>query len=175
MKKVLIVGSSGAGKSTLSVRLGKITGIEVVHLDKLHWRPNWTEPPKDEWEKIVEKALRADAWIIDGNYSGTMEKRIAACDTIIFLDLPRLVCLYRIFKRVTRYYGQNRPDMAAGCDEQFDWEFIKWVWNFPKRTKPQVKALLKKVGGDKMIFHLRSKAEVEKFLMNFAANRVKSV
>ncbi len=109
MKKILVIGSSGAGKSTLSVRLGKITGIEVVHLDKLHWKPNWTEPSKDEWKLIVENALRGESWIMDGNFGGTMDLRLAACDTAVLLDLPRTVCVYRVLKRRIKYRGTNRP------------------------------------------------------------------
>ena len=164
MKKILVIGSSGAGKSTLAARLGKITGIEVVHLDKLHWKPNWTEPSKDEWRVTVENALKNYSWIMDGNFSGTMELRIAACDTVIFLDFPRLVCIYRILKRVARYYGINRPDMAEGCNEKFDWEFLKWVWNYQARTKPKVENLLQKYRDEKTIIRLKSKQEVENFL-----------
>lgn len=168
MKKVLIIGSSGAGKSTLSVRLGKIIGIEVVHLDRLHWKPNWTEPAKDEWKSIVENALRGESWIMDGNFSGTIEMRMAACDTVIFLDTPRAVCVYRILKRVARYYGRNRPDMAAGCYEQFDWTFIKWVWNYPLRSKPKIEALLVKYGGKINVFRLQSRQDIENFLVGLS-------
>lgn len=174
MKKILVIGSSGAGKSTLSVRLGKITGIEVVHLDKLHWKPNWTEPSKDEWKLIVENALRGESWIMDGNFSGTIEMRMAACDTVIFLDLPRTVCIYRILKRVAQSYGKNRPDMAAGCNEQFDWTFIKWVWNYPARTKPKIEALLKSAENGKTIISLKSKKEIENFFTNKVPVKVNS-
>ena len=99
MKKVVIIGSDGAGKSTLARRLGAATGIEVFHLDKLYWKPNWTKTPKDEWLKTVENLLCKDEWIMDGNFGGTMEIRLAACDTAIFLDFPRTVCTYCSFKR----------------------------------------------------------------------------
>src|SRR6478672_8699445 len=68
MQKILIIGSSGAGKSTFAKQLGEITGIEVVHLDKVYWRPNWVEMPKDEWRKTVAHLLAGDTWIMDGNY-----------------------------------------------------------------------------------------------------------
>jgi adenylate kinase family enzyme len=75
MKRVLVIGSSGAGKSTFSRRLGEITGIKVIHLDKLHWRAGWVEPSKIEWRKTVEDNLKKEAWIMDGNYSGTLALR----------------------------------------------------------------------------------------------------
>ena len=39
MRRVIIVGPGAAGKSTLAVRLAEITGIPVIELDTLFWRP----------------------------------------------------------------------------------------------------------------------------------------
>lgn len=175
MKRILVIGSSGAGKSTFSRRLSKITGLPVIHLDTLFWNPGWVETPKDEWNKKVETALLGEEWIMDGNFSGTMEMRFKACDTAIFLDLPRAVCVYRILKRVATYQKGSRPDMAEGCGEKFDWEFIKWVWNYPKRSKPKVEELLKRFENEKNIIRLSSKKEIENFLMSLESNRVKFV
>ena len=107
MKKVLVIGSSGAGKSTFSRRLSDLTGIEIIHLDKLHWKPNWTEPSKEEWKTTLEKAMCGETWIMDGNYSNTLDIRIPACDTVIFLETPPAVCVYRVLKRVTLFYKKN--------------------------------------------------------------------
>lgn len=96
LRKVLIIGSGGSGKSTLANRLGQRTNLEVIHLDQLYWRSGWVETPKAEWLEIVSDIVKRDQWIIDGNYSGTLEPRFKACDTIIFLDLPRTVCVWRI-------------------------------------------------------------------------------
>ena len=123
MKKIIVIGSGGAGKSTFSKRLGEILGIEVIHLDRLYWLPNWQEVPQDEWHRIVEEVISRDSWVMDGNYSATREMRIRACDTVIFLDIPRRVCMYRILKRTLIYHGQSRPDMPSGCNERFDLEF----------------------------------------------------
>jgi adenylate kinase family enzyme len=166
MKKVLIIGSGGAGKSTLAARLGEVTGIEVIHLDKIHWKPNWTSPPKDEWRKTVKAELKKDEWIMDGNFGGTMEMRLAACDTVIYLDFPRTICLYRALKRAVKYYNKTRPDMGEGCNERIDFEFLHWVWNFPKTTKPKIEERLKRFESEKTTIRLHSKREVEKFFRN---------
>lgn len=172
MKRILVIGSSGAGKSTFSRRLHQLTGLKLIHLDRLYWKPNWVETTdKAEWKRAIENALRDDAWILDGNYSGTLEMRLEKCDTVIFLDLPRLLCVYRILKRVAFYRPGSRPDMADGCDERFDWEFIKIVWNYPARSKPKVEALLKRFGREKTIFRLRSQKEIEDFFANIGAMR----
>ncbi len=168
MMKILIIGSGGAGKSTFAKRLGEITGIEVIHLDKLHWRAGWVEPPKDEWHKTVETLLKQSEWIMDGNFGGTMEMRLAACDTAVFLDLPRTVCLYRILKRWLKYRNTNRPDMTAGCNEKVDWKFLGWIWNFQKTTKPKIEERLKRFGREKTVIRLHSKKEVEDFFIKYS-------
>lgn len=166
MKKILIIGSGGAGKSTLARRLGEWLAIEVVHLDKLHWKPNWTGTPKDEWREIVRRELAKDEWIMDGNFGGTMELRLAACDTVVYLDFPRALCVYRALKRIAKYYNRTRPDMGAGCNERLDFEFLSWVWNFPKDTKPEIEERLGRLDGKINLIRLRSPRETENFLKN---------
>lgn len=166
MKRILIIGSGGAGKSTLARQLGEKTGIEVVHLDKLHWKAGWVEPPKDEWFRIVSDVIAKDSSIIDGNYGGTMEMRIERCDTVIFLDLPRVICVWRALKRFLTYRKGGRPDMTEGCDENLDWKFLKWIWDYPTHTKPKVESLLRRFQKTKTVIRLQSKKEVERFLQN---------
>ena len=165
-KKILVIGSGGAGKSTFSRRLSELTGIEVFHLDQLYWKPNWAEPSKEEWRKTLENLLKKDEWIMDGNFGGTMDLRLSACDTAIFLDLPRTVCLYRVLKRRLKYRNTNRPDMTEGCDEKIDFEFLKWIWDYPKTKKPAVEEKLQKFENEKTIIRLKSQREVDDFFIN---------
>ena len=176
MKRILVIGSSGAGKSTFSRRLHQLTNIKLIHLDRLYWRANWTEPEdKVEWRKNLAEVLNEEEWIIDGNYSSTMEMRLRASDTAILLDLPNYVCTWRVFKRVLLYRKGGRPDMAEGCHERFDWEFLKWTWNYPKRSKPKVENLLKRFESEKTIIRLKSNRDIENFLMSLKPNKVKSL
>lgn len=170
MRKILVIGSGGAGKSTFARRLGRILGIEVVHLDAHYWRPGWVEPPKPEWAKTVEDLVARDAWIMDGNYSGTLAQRLRACDTVIFLDIPRLVCLWRVLKRAVVYRRGGRPDMAAGCREKLNWEFVRWIWAYPARSRPKVLKMLKDSPG-KRIVRLQTDSEVERFLAEAGERR----
>src|SRR3954466_4414965 len=112
MRKVLVIGPGGAGKSTFAKRLGELLKIEVLHLDKFYWRPGWVETPKSEWLKTIEELVEGESWIMDGNYSGTLDVRFTACDTVIFLDMSRALCLWRVLKRVIMYWKRSRPDMA---------------------------------------------------------------
>jgi adenylate kinase family enzyme len=163
MRKVLVIGSGGSGKSTFANELAAVTGIEVIHLDREYWRPNWEKTPSEEWEARVSAMLKAESWIIDGNFGGTRETRIRAADTVIFLDLSRYICLYRILKRTIKFHGQSRPDMAAGCDERFDLEFLIWIWNYPKRSRKRVLDELKK-RPEKDIRIFRTRQEISQFL-----------
>jgi hypothetical protein len=78
-----------------AARLAERTGLPLIHLDAMYWRPGWVKTPKDEWSRTVDRLLTRDRWVMDGNYAGTLDRRLAACDTVIFLDLPRTVCLWR--------------------------------------------------------------------------------
>jgi adenylate kinase family enzyme len=164
MRRVLVIGSGGAGKSTFARRLGARLGLPVIHLDKVYWRPGWVEPPKDEWRRTVGELCAGGSWVMDGNYSGTLDVRLAACDTVVFLDVPRVVCLWRVVKRAYIYRDGGRPDVAEGCRETLNGEFLLWVWNYPGRSRPKALARIEEHGRGKQVITLRSSAEVEKFL-----------
>ena len=163
MQKVLVIGSCGSGKSVFSQRLGDLTGLPVIHLDRHFWRPGWVEPSKDVWQAQVEELLKGDRWIIDGNYGGTMDMRLAHCDTAIFLDFPRQVCTWRVIKRVLKNYGRTRPDLGEGCPEHVDLAFLKWTWDYPTRSRPHVLERLQRVEDRVKIVTLTSSREVEKY------------
>lgn len=164
MRRVLIIGPGGAGKSTLASQLGQRLNIEVLHLDKLYWQPGWVEMSKPEWRETVRELLKRDAWIMDGNYSGTLDLRLQACDTVIFMEMNRAVCLWRVLKRSIMYRSKRRPDMAEGCPEQLTLEFMLWIWNYSRRTKPKIVKLLQSSNEGKRIVWLRNRTEVRNFL-----------
>jgi adenylate kinase family enzyme len=163
MKRVIVIGSGGSGKSTFSQELGRGTGIPVIHLDREYWRPGWEETPKEEWNARVAELLAGERWIMDGNFGGTRKMRMQAADTIIFLDLPRRMCVYRILKRTVKYHGKSRPDMTEGCNERLDLEFIMWVWNYKHRSRKRLLAELESLG-DKRVIILKNQRQVSEFL-----------
>ena len=165
LRKIILIGSGGAGKSTLAVELGRLLDLPVIHLDALFWQPGWQEMPRDEWNLLLGDLVKQDAWVMDGNYGGSMNIRLAACDTIIFLNFSRWICMYRLMKRVARHYGRTRPDLAEGCPEQLpDWPFIQWIWTFSSRKAPGILEKLRAYEGEKTVVILRSPAEVKRFL-----------
>lgn len=171
MRRILVIGSGGAGKSTFARRLGGLLGLEVIHLDALYWSAGWVETPKDVWRERVGELVRREAWVMDGNYSGTLELRLAACDTVVFLDLPRAACVWGILKRAFIYRRATRPDMARGCPERVTADFLRWVWNYPARARPKVLKLLAEHAGGRRVVRLRTRAEVEEFLARVAARQ----
>ena len=159
MRRVSIIGCSGSGKSRLAVELGSLLGLPVVHLDAVHWRPGWERPPKEEWRRRHGEFLRADAWILDGNYGGTMEERIAASDTVILLAPSRATCLIRAFRRSLRRWGRRRPDLAPGCREQLpSVEFLRWIWSYNRTHLPSMLRRLEEAAPQKSVVILRSDA-----------------
>ena len=138
MNKIAIIGSGGSGKSTLAKELGQILHLPVYHLDSLYWKPNWVPTPKTEWAQMMEALVAKETWIIDGNYGGTMDIRLNKADTIIYLDYPTYIPLYRVLKRRVQYHGKSRPDMGEGCEEKIDAQFIKWVLHYRRDKRPGI-------------------------------------
>ena len=77
----------------LARQIGAIAGLPVIHLDHHYWSPGWVPTPDDEWVVRQRELLAGERWVVDGNYGGTLELRAELADTIVFLDLPRRVCL----------------------------------------------------------------------------------
>jgi adenylate kinase family enzyme len=165
VKRVLVIGTGGSGKSTVARRLAQRTALPLIHLDAHYWRPGWQPTPPDEWHAKVQQILRGQTWIIDGNYGGTLDLRLAACDTVIFLDLPRIVCLWRVLKRQVRYLGRTRPELSPGCPERLSWEFLTWIWTYPSRRRGDILKRLTGLDQLKRVVILRSSAEVEQFIV----------
>lgn len=164
MRKITVIGSPGSGKSVFSRKLGERLGLPVIHLDRHYWQDGWTPTPNDEWDEFLKETTRGEEWIIDGNYTRTLDIRIQASDTVIFLDLPRLLCVYRVFKRRLIYRGKTRPDLQENCPEKLDAEFVAWVWNYNKHSRPLVMEALQREPAGRDIVMLRSSREIEDFL-----------
>ena len=158
MKKVIVIGCPGSGKSTVSRALHNKTGIPLYHLDMMYWNADKTTVEKSVFLERLFAVLEKDEWIIDGNYGSTMELRMSACDTVIFLDYPICVCLNGIKER----RGKPRSDMPW-IETEEDEEFIEFIKNYNEQQKPKVLELLEKYR-DKNIIIFTSREQSDAFL-----------
>ena len=127
--KIALIGYSGSGKSTLAQKLGQKYGAEVLHIDTVHWLPDWQERPREEEEQMMQSFLDThDTWVIDGNYKKLLfDRRMEEADRIIFMAFNRFSCLYRVIRRYRTYKGRTRESITEGCDEKIDKEFLLWI------------------------------------------------
>ncbi|AOL94802.1 AAA family ATPase [Porphyrobacter sp. LM 6] len=139
MKRVIIIGPCGSGKSTLARELAPRMGLPLVHMDQLGWQAGWVETAKDELHARLADAVAQEEWLIEGNYGSTLAPRLERADTVIYLDFPIWLCLWRLIRRVTTLRGQSRPDMPEGCPERFDLAFFWYVmtWNSGPRVRTE--------------------------------------
>ena len=159
MKKIIVIGCPGSGKSTISWALHNKTGIPLYHLDMMFWNANKTTVEKSVFLERLSAVLERDEWIIDGNYGSTMELRMAACDTVIFLDYPLDVCLDGIRER----RGKPRSDMPW-IDTELDPWLKGEIEEFGTKNLPTLYDLLDKYKDGRDIVIFKSREESERFL-----------
>lgn len=167
MKRVMILGQPGSGKSTLARKLGKVTGLPVVHMDHIHWKAGWV--PRDDAEKMIltREAMAEETWIFEGGFSRTWDERAVRADTLIWLDVGLWRRLYRVTFRFFRYFGQSRPDLPEGCPEgnwREMWDFYKWIWNTRHSAKTKMAKLIEDHEDNLDVIIMHRIPEVETYL-----------
>ena len=173
MQRVMIVGGPGSGKSTLARDMGSQINLPVHHMDHIHWMPGWVQRPRSDRIKMAHGVERGDRWIFEGNFSSTFDHRATRADTLIWLDLPVSLRLWRVAWRSVRFYGQERPDMAPGCVEGIHHEtlhFFRWIWDTRHTHRRKVEKLIS-AHPHLLVYHLNSRAKVAAFANEFALTR----
>jgi adenylate kinase family enzyme len=164
-RRISIIGNGGAGKSTLAAKLGARLNLPVLHRDRVQWGEGWVLRSREAYEQAVCAFVAKDCWVMDGNTRSTAAYTEA--DLVIWLDFPTWQCLWNICKRVARWNGRVRPDMADGCPERWDWEFMEYVATFNRERRPE---LIRRIGHARCpVFILRSHAEVDAFVTEVTA------
>lgn len=158
MKKIIVIGCPGGGKSHFSRALHRLTGLPLYHLDMMYWNADRTTVEKSLFLERLSNVLKKEEWIIDGNYGSTMELRMAACDTVFFLEYPLDVCLDGVKNRC----GKPRSDMPW-IETEVDGDFIEFIKEYHQQQKPKILELLAKYG-DKTIFVFQSREQADTFL-----------
>jgi adenylate kinase family enzyme len=170
LKRVMIIGSSGSGKTTVALKMAEKLSLPLIHLDYHFWKANWEVPSDDEWRNKLQNLVQEDKWIMDGNFTSSLDIRLNRADTIVFVDLPRFIRIFRVIKRWYNNRNSNRPDLPQGCKEQIDMKLLKSVWNFGKKRKPEIINTLEQHKGDKNIFILKSSNDIERFIKNLQSD-----
>lgn len=161
-QRIAIIGLPGSGKSTFAIKLGKLLNIPVHHLDR-HMFDGRQKREKEEFLAVKESLLRENAWIIEGCSFSTIEMRFARADTVIYFDLPRMLCLWRVCKRLFTF---DQHLAETGCLNGINWALIKYIWNFNRDKRQSIEEFSKRYPEvDFLIFH-RSQ-DLDEYLEKF--------
>ncbi|KQV27976.1 AAA family ATPase [Rhizobium sp. Root1203] len=165
-RRIVVFGCSGGGKSTFSQKLSRTLGLRYVSMDReVFWLPGWVWRPRAEQRQLIAGIVAEDRWIIDGNNPKSLDLRLPRADIVLWVRVPRWLCLWSIVRRGFVYRGKTRPDMAPGCLERIpDWHFISYVWNFERDDVPEFMEGVRLHGPFVPIVQLSSRAEMRALL-----------
>ena len=158
-KKIIVIGCPGSGKTTFAEKLSKIMGLPLFYLDAIWHKPDRNHISREDFDKRLAEISKMHGWIIDGNYSRTLEKRIKMSDTIILFDLPTEVCLQGATDRL----GKERYDVPW-IDTELDPKLKTEIEEFPFKTLPAIYTLLDKYREKKQIIIFKSREQADWFL-----------
>lgn len=165
-KKILIVGNSGSGKTTLAQTISAKHDITAIHLDHLQWAPKWQERPSEIFKQDVQDALdKHDSWVVDGAHSDALDIVIPQADAILYLDLPPLLCLWRVMTRTVKHFNKEHAGLAPGCKEQqISLDFYRYILSFDRLMKPALEDKINQHGKD--VRYLSSQNDFTSYLEN---------
>lgn len=159
MKRIIIIGCPGSGKTTFAEKLRAKTNLPLFHLDAIWHKPDKTHISRAEYDARLAEILALDSWIIDGNYSRTIEIRMSACDTVFLFDLPAEVCIDGAIARL----GKPRYDMPW-IDTELDPNFKKEIEEFGNKNLPTIYALLDKYKDGRTVVIFKSREEADDYI-----------
>lgn len=166
MERILIIGGNGCGKTTLSCQLAERLSLPLVHLDALYWGDNWQPIPEERFDRLLQRELEKPRWIIDGNITRTLPRRLRYCDMVIVMDFSRSRCLLGAVKRVLKSYGKSRPDMGGNCPERLNREKLRFLWSIWRNHETQRKKWYTALDGARSVRRvtLKNRRQVRAFL-----------
>lgn len=165
-QRVMVIGCSGGGKSTLSRKLATRFGFAYLSIDRdVRWLPGWQQRDRSKQRRIMESLVAGERWIMDGSGPSTFDLRLPRTDLVIWVKMPRLTCLAGVARRVWRYRGTVRPEMAQGCPEPLpDRAFLAYIWEFEAKSTPVFIRNLDAFGSEKPVVVLKSRADTNRLL-----------
>lgn len=157
MQRVAVIGCGGSGKTTAARELGRRLDLPVVHLDLVDGAV--ADPGAVRREELASLAA-AERWVIDGLKLATLSDRLARADTVVFCDLPRRWCYLGVLQRRLRHRGRVVPEL--GVADRLSLGFLRWIWRFPRDTRPRLVVLLAE---HRNVVVLRSRRQVRRWLV----------
>ncbi|MEV4124191.1 hypothetical protein [Nocardia sp. NPDC049707] len=165
-QRIVIIGCGGSGKTHLANQLAALHGLPLTHLDAVYYDPDWNPLPAEEFQAIQQRLVDAPRWLIEGNYAGTMAIRLAAADTVIFLDLPARTCITGVLQRRWRYRGGQHHD---GVYDRITWGFLRYIWCYRAQIRPRVRDLIAERGKPGELVTLTSRRQATRYLARLRA------
>jgi adenylate kinase family enzyme len=161
MDRIAVIGCGGSGKTYLSARVADLLSLPVVHLDAEYYDEAWHPLPQEQFAARQRELVGSPRWLIEGNYAGTLPIRLAAADTLIFLDLPGWTCLAGILQRRWKYRGGQHAD---GVFDRITWGFVRYVWGYRNNMRPRVHQLIAEHGTHARMVTLTSRRQATRWL-----------
>ena len=159
MNKVIIIGCPGSGKTTFAEKLNKCTGLPLYYLDAIWHKPDKTHISRDMFDERISEIFNTSEWIIDGNYSRTIDTRLKQCDTVFLFDLPTEICLQGATERL----GKGRYDLPW-IEKELDSEFANAIKEFSEKSLPKIYELIEKYKDEKTIIIFKSRDEADNYI-----------
>jgi len=160
INKVSIIGISGTGKTHFARKLSDFLKIPITHYDELVWGECWKEVDEKIVEQKLNKVVKKDRWIIEGYIHPAAKIKLENSDTVIYLDYSGFQAMIGGLQRWWQHRGKTRPEMADGCIEKFDWDYLKVMWK--RAERPEIE---KEIRGFKdKIIRLKTRRETDNFL-----------
>ncbi|QKJ90774.1 AAA family ATPase [Agrobacterium pusense] len=164
-RRIMIVGCSGGGKSTLSRKLVRRFGLEYISMDReIFWLPGWQLRTRAEQRERIADFVAGERWLMDGSNPSSFDLRLPRTDIVIWVRMPRWLCLWGAISRIVKGYGKARPEMAQGCPERLDREFLRYIWNFERRHAPLFEQNFDLYGPDVPVWQLKSRKQLRRLL-----------
>ncbi len=160
-QRIVIIGCGGSGKTHLANQLAPLLGLPLTHLDTVYYDADWNPLPVEEFQAIQQRLVTGPRWLIEGNYAGTLPIRLAAADTVIFLDLPAITCITGVLQRRWRYRGGQHRD---GVYDRITWGFLRYIWGYRAQMRPRARELIAEHGEHVELIMLTSRRQATRYL-----------
>jgi adenylate kinase family enzyme len=175
MRRVLIAGMTGSGKTTLGRRLAPALGLEYHELDDLYYGPGMRMAP--EFPSVIDQITAGEQWLfdsqgppVDSEAPLTVRDRLwARADTLVWLDYPRRVVVWRAVTRSLRRIITRERLWRDYRDSPLQWfrpdHPIRRAWRLAKIRSKQIEARTRAPASTHLtVVRLRSPSETETWL-----------